>query len=47
MFVCFIYRKMSMDVPVSVAMQVRLCQFQMRIVWSSDALTIQGLTSWN
>jgi len=23
-------------------MQVRLCQFQMRIVWSSDADTIQG-----
>ncbi len=28
-------------------MHVRDCQFQMRIVWSSDADTIQGYSLWN
>ncbi len=28
-------------------MQVRLCQFQMRMVWSSEADTIQGYSLWN
>ncbi len=33
--------------PVSTAMQLRDCQFQMRMVWSSDADTIQGYSWWN
>jgi hypothetical protein len=28
-------------------MQVRACQFQMRMVWSSEAETIHGASWWN
>ena len=38
---------LKQTVPVSTEMQVRDCQFQMRMVWSSLALTIQGCSWWN
>lgn len=38
---------LKQTVPVNTDMQVRDCQFQMRMVWSSLALTIQGCSWWN
>jgi hypothetical protein len=33
--------------PVSTLMHCLLCQFQVRMVWSSLADTIQGYSLWN
>ena len=40
----YLMRKKGVEVRggVRTDMQLRFCQFQMRMVWSSDALTIQG-----